>query len=285
MIEDPQYLFINTAMREDKDETAYDFTIPIAPEIACDHDQRLQLTITSFCITRTWYWVNETNNIFTIDNNTEIDIPPGNYTFRRLAACVNALLQYHSFPDIKVHYDPNLNKFYFIAPINTLIGFPSLNVFGFSPGTLHVFASSTIPFYSDYPLSIDTCSELRLNVLNVTSKPSYNYENNIQSELRPTNCLFRCSASIAPNATHDYVAQELLWSVEVDEKSISKLRFVVTDERGNVCSFINDFCFTLRIDRLSPIEMEEGNIQISLLKELVDYQRLHFVGKNIGLLK
>lgn len=285
-----QYLYINSALRNNGNPWLFD--VNLAPVIRCAENEQLRISIVSFKLTRTWNWINSTNNMFGIRNTTlGIDqtykVPDGNYTFRKLASTMTALIhQFHpELADVQVKYDPSRGQFYILGDGSNQILFDYTksicSVLRFPKSDFYLMGSSPV-YNTGEPLSIDKAAEFRMYIENIpTSNTAVNYENDIGSQLQPSNCVFVMRADIAPGSTAYYTAQEILFSLDVDEKQIQTMRFSLRDEKGNFIDYAPDYLFTVRVDTISTGQ-EVANEQVTLLKEILEYQRLQFVGTNIA---
>ena len=97
-IRNSRLIFIDSEVNTVGNQSKAKINLPNHPFSVCCED-RMRLTLLSFDMRRSWYSVNQTNNVFYLrdpdaDTYTEIVIAPGSYsTFASLAAAIQTALQ------------------------------------------------------------------------------------------------------------------------------------------------------------------------------------------------
>jgi hypothetical protein len=149
-IRNSRLIFIDSEVNTVGNQSKAKINLPNHPFSVCCED-RMRLTLLSFDMRRSWYSVNQTNNVFYLrdpdaDTYTEIVIAPGSYsTFASLAAAIQVGLQ-TALAAATCTYDDTTRKLTF-----TLTGIANnayLMSFQVKQGTLPVGVSS-VGFFQD----------------------------------------------------------------------------------------------------------------------------------------
>lgn len=282
-----QYLYINSSNRS-ASEYAYDFSIdlPIGM-VQCNQDESLCITVTHFCITKNWYYVNSTNNNLVVkyrNQSYEFLIPPANYTYKRLAQTINAWFQAWSPAGNYLKWDSNLNMYIFDLVEGVSIDFSVSNspwyILGFNKSV--VSEINTRPITSDTVLRTNLSQTINVYVDNLTPDKNVSaLENSVDNSCVPSNCIMSTSDNFAPFETFELYNQNNWFKLNIKEKVITKLRLTMRDEFRELQKYITDYNVVIRIDTISHNDSLPKR-SLKSLEEMVEYLRLQFVASNLN---
>lgn len=288
-----QYIYVNTANRVNSNNTAYKYTLSIPGGIfMCDNPrQRFRVTIENFNMVSSWYFVNQTNNTFTVvqsslasidDIISEIDftIPDGNYTFKGLAATIQQLIQ-NSYSGVLVSWDNKTNKLVFTFPTTSkwFISFDRLeNPAKFPMGLIddNIYSNINGVITSQVPLSSTLSKNIMLYCDNLSPmKDSLSVQTKNSELCEPTNALLSIVNNFSPFDIIKFENNNNLYSLHVCEKTLENLTFSIKDENGNLLRYVSDWNASIRIDTL-----QDAGFETSLMDEIrsiKDYLRMMFL--------
>lgn len=283
-----QYLYVNSEKRA-ANESAYNLTINIPRNVfECDDStQEFEVTLVNFSTIKSYYFVNESNNTFYI-NDEPITIEPGNYSYKQLGVkllqFVQATTAIANATDIGVTYDAFKLKLKFIFPnanynINTgsayyLLGFENPNTV-VNADVLNFTITSAVPMRSQMHENI--C----LTIDNINASPdSLSVENVNGNVATISQNLLSIPDNFAPNDFIVFQNTAGLFSMVIKEKLLKNLVFSIRDELGKHLTFIGEWRACIRIDTLEDrFKLESDMLQA--LNEIKEYTRLNFMSKHL----
>lgn len=294
-----QYIYVNSANRKSNDIAAkFSLTIPSGIFHCDEPTQFFKISVQDFNAISSWYYVNSTNNQFRLHrfaatgNVYIVTIPIGNYRFKDLASTIelamtNALGGIHC---CTVSWDSVKNIFNFVFDndgYNYAISFgnsnPAFYIMGFDKNGYYDFNSSTRNLTSIYTLRTTLSENICLTIDNVNLLSGFtNVENKDTDICIPSVNILNIPNAFAPFDVIQYINNNDIFAMYIQDKSIESLDLAVRDEYSNVMTYFSDWRATLKVDTLQIDDTYGDNKEmINNLKEIKDYLRYIFVSGNL----
>ena len=226
------------------------------------------------CIPRSYYSVNENNNMFQVDDGTitiDIVFPVGNYNVKTFLSALQTF-----FPDWLIAWHESLNKYYFKPPNDGktyTFYFPTFcsELMGFHKGSTIVITHDN-PVFSVKPVRMHVESVLLVHA----SFPKIKHavvDNLLNSELRESDIIAKVPINCPPydNLIWRANARDVL-SFQLSAHYITDLRLTITDEYNNLVPLMHDWTCTFRIEYY--LNEDPLNTMNSYMSQLVDFARL-----------
>lgn len=285
------HLLINSANRNEGIE--YDFTVHFdhGLKIRTDNkDERIKISLLKFSAYVDFYMVRpgETDTITFINHAvpaspvyTTITIPEGTYKYVVLAAQITTL-----YPACTCSYNSRLNKFQFDFATNHTLIFPSeaYKILGFSASG---WTTPTTSISSTTRLRVKPYDNILISLFGVSPMAETFDNNKVVSGqpgkyLQQSNILACILANNPPNTITSWDAQTHtgldMW---INDRSINKLRFVLTDEGMNPLTYLKNECIMiLKVEIWDTRENDEAIVKE--LMKLSEYNKLSFISNNLS---
>ena len=304
-----QYLYVNSdkGMKRAEDANSrVTITIPQGIFLCDNPRQSFKVNVVDFNMTADWYYINETNNKFSLfyiiysvinpgqysgEREYEIIIPYGNYTYKALASTIQNIIQSFDLPgseQITVQWSATMNKYVFKFPTNeyelTFRSAAAGRVLGITQtqyGTKYLDANNTIT--SDVALKSVLSDNITLWIDNLSlNKDFLSVENKTGSVAEPCTCVLNIVNRFAPFDVIAFENPSDLYSIHVNEKNIESLSFSIRDENGQLMKYVSDWRATIQITTLEEDNTYEAqNTMIQKLDETTEYLRYMFLQNNL----
>ena len=267
-----QVVHINSANRVTG--TIQDFTVAFAPNLLrADGAGYLVLEPVQAVVNRSWYTVDETNQLFQIfdgDTLTDYVIPKGFYNLKSFLLAISLLL-----PDWAIGWDPIVSHYVYTPPddgktYKLLCPTWLCSLLGFSLGSEHECSHSE-PLRSDFPVKMTHESVLIVHC-DVPKARGTAVDNLLTMEMNESTTLIKVPITAAP-------FDNLVWranapgivSYELNTTNVTQMRFWVTDEFDRPLKLAYDWTMSLRFDHYTDVS--DSSQMARSLARMSDYLR------------
>lgn len=288
-----QYVYVNS--KNVPGSMPYDISLDIPRGLLqCDDQtQNFKVSVQSFQMTRSWYFVNSTNNQFALSfgggQETIFTIPEGNYSYKQLASAIAVLISTSSIfgkEQITVIWDSKTNKLIFTFPfylyaLNFNLSNSAAYVMGFDP-IQYTPNTTSLQIISTYILPSTLSKSLCLYVDLSPSKGCLSLENKSGSTCEPVTSILNLPNDVAPFDSFSFDSQSDQYAITVAEKSISTLRLSIRNEDGVVLKYVSDYRAVLKFEILQDDTSYDNQIALlQEIKEMREYLKYIFLQKNL----
>lgn len=286
-----QYLYVNT--KNVSGNMPYDLSLSIPRGLLqCDNQsQSFKVSCQSFQMTRSWYFINLTNNQFNIIAGATpytIVIPEGNYTFKQLASTITLQISNSSIPSkdqIIALWNSKTNRLELTFPsasysMDFNVDNSAAYVMGFAVTQYSPNASLQIISVNILPATLSKSLTLWVDLS--PSKGCLSLENKTGSDCEPITSILNIPNNISPYDDYTFSNNTDEYSITVAEKSITTLRLSVRNEDGEILKYISDYRATLKFEVLEDDTSYQNQIALlQEMKEMREYLRFIFLQKNL----
>jgi hypothetical protein len=245
--------------------------------------QRMKISFMSFTCECMWFEINSTNNAFVLRNltsntDTTISIPPGNYTFQKLALVIGAL-----YPSCVCRWVPESNtlSFQFQEP-------HSLSFIGSSYDTLGFYEDDDdlTGLYINSTKSLKTRANniiyIRLNDV-IQANENINLDNLTSIHGKPSNILCSIPVNASPFSTifYDNSVYGRDMGLYLSSPKLNTINISLTDKSGNYLDYMTDWQMQLLVEIYDTEDdlLEEG---VRLLRSIDSTLRQQLLMKYVN---
>lgn len=269
-------LYINSANRDIDSVGPGDFRVTFGNSLVQGSGgETLSVEVTDVCMNRSWYTVNSTNDVFMI-NNVAYSLPVGYYTVASLRSSLSVIL-----PTWIIAYDGRTNKFLYTAPTDTTsytFSFQSQasSLFGFGINdTPTIAAGATLQSYLPIKVNLESSVLIHCDLQKIRCAALDNtlVSTSISgvSAFRESDILISVGIDVPPFSNILYTSSGTgIYSADLSQNTINRLRIWVTDELGNPLALQYDYSLALKLVFTSKTE----NSMDSYVKQLANDVRL-----------
>lgn len=297
-----QTIVVNSVFHKSEDRPSHwTLNIPEGLIITDDPSQMLRITLTDFSMPILWYWVNETNNKFTIEYampnpddpllevSIEYDfvIPPGNYTFKQLAATINGIIN-PQLNNAICSWNPSSNRLTFtfldlqLYTIKFDVPNSAYAILGFDKTTYYQLGGS---LQAPYALKTALFERVCLTIDNVTIASDFqNLENSSSDTAVTSKFLMSIPFNLPPFDTLTYTNTNGMMALYIKEKTLNQLVFSIRDSLGREIEYVTNWKATIKIDVLdmhSSSNSSQYSAMINLLQQIEEKLSLIFVQRSL----
>jgi hypothetical protein len=247
-------------------DTAYCYVVSFDDDsAACKEDECFRLVLKGLSCQLTWGNITGANGTFTVTAAGvphAIALPPGNYSFKQLAAAITSAFFAGAQVDYEVfrcRYDAVACKLVFSGAGPLALTFPSLataGVYGFAalaPGALT----------STRPLNPMPKSSLVVSVAGVRPRATYNLANTVNETVHRTNMLAHVpiDSYLPPFSIVQWSNPDDRFAMYLTERNLDVLQVQITDPSGDPFTSMPDHHLTFQLDTYRAIDLQHQSLR------------------------